>query len=282
MAAAAATLASATGMSVNDCMKILSQKAESLGYENVIDAINASPAAMAVLAAIADRQKKEAVKKKFSDRPNCAGCGGSLGSCPRGTAIMANPCEKKGVCHVWNEDQNDFEVKNIDGISEGAHLCQECEKKMVLKAETAQENYEWVIATPSVMNLMEAGVITQDQALTIKKDVQPKMPNTSKKQKKVKVAGTKEDGRKTRTTLDHPHTMEEGDVVEHKYKGFTAKAIYDGNDQVRYKGEKKGLSGFCQAHVEYLLEKGKIDKGSTSWNGWAVCNRPGKKKGVWN
>lgn len=183
----------------------------------------------------------------------------------------------KITAHYWNPDKKSWEVKRNKEI-----LCQDCEKEVQEQAESQEEFYGWAIATPSVMALMESGV-PEGQAKAVMMDVRPQAPNTSKKQKKEKVAGTKKDGRKTRETQEHNHSMKKGDIVEHTYKGFTAKAEYCGNDQVRYGGRAPaGLSGFCKAHVESLLEDEKIVKGSTSWNGWAVCNLPGKKKGVWN
>ena len=87
---------------------------------------------------------------------------------------------------------------------------------------------------------------------------------------------------RTRTAKDHPHSMEIGDTVEHTYKGFTAKAEYAGNDKVVWNGIAAcKLSGFCKAHVKYLIAEGKIEEGNIFLNGWTACNLPGKKKGVW-
>ena len=85
-------------------------------------------------------------------------------------------------------------------------------------------------------------------------------------------------------------TFKEDDtIIQHLYKGYTAYAKYVGNQQFMYcpYGDsteysfKSKISGFPKAHVKYLLDSGKIEEGTLSWNGWDVCSLKGGKKGKW-
>ena len=75
--------------------------------------------------------------------------------------------------------------------------------------------------------------------------------------------------------------------IEHCYKGHTAYATYVGNQNFKYAPDNLAepfqgkISGFCRAHVDYLIDTGKIDTGSLAWNGWDACGLKGGKKGEW-